>query len=644
MLIPDGQQVKYRPEAVTPRSSQSKKHQALVRKNNRKTSDLVGRQIISEPFATSISYLLKSSSRLNQMADNNHAQDGNPAGKVVRRLSNKVRRLSDTVRGSVRMIARAQADHKQFAESFGKRLVPSNDQNLVLWTFNTIHDGDKPVLIDADDPRRALSKNAAQKLVQSLTGAFAPGSTVCMHLANDITYPVVTLAILASGAIWTGTNPAYKAMEMEHHFRTSLAKYVITAEDNLEVVSNAVAATGMDIEIILFDNLLDLHAESATYHPRTLRRLKDLLHEKSARKYARAVAGVGTDAMAALMQTSGTTGNPKLAVRTHRAMVGELNAMQDNDDAKPYEVRRLFCAPMFHGFSAPLMLFDGLCHGQTSYYMKRFAHDNFAQNVEKFGITETFGAPPMLHTLAQHRQNHHLLQSLRMVGYGGAVLVPEVRQSFMAIFESGVRLMPVYGMTEGGWYTMLKFPEACNDGSVGRPLPGMEFGIGPAETDQQSPEGPLIGELLVRGPQLMQGYFGNPSASAEAYHKDWFRTGDLGYLQDGKVFILDRLKDLIKTNGWQVAPAELENALLQSPDVADCAVFGYGKGDDEHPVACIVATTSNVTSAAIMEHLTRSMANYKVRRCQIKFVDSIPKSAAGKILRKVLRDQMEEEN
>nr|POF18589.1 acyl-coa ligase azaf [Quercus suber] len=518
-------------------------------------------------------------------------------------------------------------------------LAELNSTNLVSWTFDGQYGDDKPVLIDAAKPERALSKSKAQQLVTSLTGAFVQGSTVCLHLDNDITYPILTLAILASGCIWTGTNTAYKTAELEHHFRSSQTRYVITGDEHVDIVRESIKMAGIDAEIIIFEDLLAPRAENHTDFPSSPRRLSDLVGAVSKDDFVHRVNQIDLNSLASLMQTSGTTGLPKLASRTHRAMILELEGSRDNNAEKPYEIRRLFCTPIFHAFSAPEMLFNSLRLGRPTYFMKRF-DKTFAQKVHDFNITETFGAPPILLLLAQQTRNHHLLQTLRMVTYGGAVLGAEVRQKFLSLFEMKPRLVPVYGMTEGGWISTLKYPEVCNDGSIGRPISGMEFDIAASDKLEQRLDGPAVGELLVRSPQVMEGYFANPDATVGAFVNGWLRTGDIGYIKDGKIFVVDRVKDLIKTNGWQVGPGELENALLRSPEVADCAVFGVGTDIDEHPMACIATSRPGVTETSIKEHLSSCLATYKHSRCEIKFVDSIPKSAAGKILRKVLREQM----
>ncbi|KAK0250661.1 hypothetical protein LTS09_014210 [Friedmanniomyces endolithicus] len=530
----------------------------------------------------------------------------------------------------------------------GEADLVNEHRNLVNYTFAAVYDEDKPILFDAADCRRNLSGRKAYDLVAALAGTFRPDSTVCLHLANDILYPVLVLAILASNSCWTGTNPAYASSELEHHFRTSRTNYVVTATEHLDTVRKAVHASNSGAEIIMFADILDEHLPGPAQDAKTLhsseqfecnslamRSLRDLLHSPSNVNLHTLLDRISVDDTAALMPTSGTTGLPKVAIRTHRSMMLELEALADETANKPYEVRRLFCAPIFHAFSAPEMLFNALRLGHVSYFMRRF-DESFAQKVHDFDITETFGAPAMLLRLTAMPGSYHLLKTLRCVAYGGAPLGGELRRRVLGMFKLPPRLIPVYGMTEGGWFTTFKYPEDDGTGSVGRVIPGLEIKIAPMRhlqpVDQQIP-----GEVLVRGPRIMQGYLGNEEATSAAFEDGWLKTGDIGYLSNGKLYLIDRIKDMIKVNGWQVSPVEIQNVLLQSEDVLESAVYGSGFGVDEHPVACIVRRSARLTAEAVREHLSSRLASYKVRTCEIRFVESIPKSSTGKVVKELLR-------
>lgn len=548
-----------------------------------------------------------------------------------------------------------RADSKSYGMCGGETYVRgpelSNDpleshMNLVTWALSGEYDEDQPILIDADSPDRFVSRKRAVELVASLAGQFPRNSTVCLHVANDILYPILVLAILASECRWTGTNTAYTVAELVHHLNISRSDIVITARQHLDVVRKAVQVHGSDVEIIIYADLLQDTTgeldESSTNNGDwgfdSLRTMRDLVQHPVSDDIATVTKGISPDSIAALMQTSGTTGQPKLATRTHRSMMIEQQAIEDNDLEKPYKVRRLYCIPIFHAFAAPEMMFNVLRLGQQSYFMKRF-DDTFAQKVHEFGVTEIAGAPPLLLKLANTPDCQHLLQSVRLISYGGAALGPELRKQTMGIFEVPPRIVPVYGMTEGGWFTMLKHPEDDDSGSVGRPIAGYEIKVVP-QIGAELQSGQVVGEVLVRGPQLMTEYLNNPSATAEAFENGWLKTGDIGYIRDGKVYLVDRAKDLIKVSGFQVAPAELEDALLESPDILDAAVVGVGQDVDEHPLACVVPRGASVTVERVKSHLRKRLTGYKVNRCEVRFVESIPKSSSGKMLRKVLKEQI----
>ncbi|KAI6824882.1 acetyl-CoA synthetase-like protein [Hortaea werneckii] len=528
-------------------------------------------------------------------------------------------------------------------------MVISKSQNLVTWVFQDRSNQDEAILIDAASPERFLTKKQARELVLALAGAFKPGSTVCLHVANDVLYPVLVLAILASGCRWTGTNPAYTAPELSHHFKASETKYIICEQHLAQVCQEALDANGSNAEVIIFEDIVrsevacGCDSAVSTRHERkpeakTLRyrKLSELLSIPGTTDLCELTKDVSPEDIAVLMQTSGTTGLPKMAARTHRAMNLEQAAIEQFHSTTRYSTRRLFCTPIFHGFSTPEMVFNALRLGHTAYFMGRF-DDSFAQKIHDFNITETFGAPPMFLRLVSHPNARSFLASLKAIYFGGAPLAPELKKRMLDLFEGEKpRIVPVYGMTEGGWFTTLESEETDDTGSLGKPLPGFEMKVVPRPNAELG-SGQAVGEILVKGPQLMTGYFNNSTATEESFEDGWLKTGDIGYFKDGKVFLVDRAKDLIKVNGWQVSPAEVENALLEYDGVQDAGVVGVGEDVSEHPVACVVVQDSDVTAEMLKVHLRARLASYKVSMTEICFVDCIPKNPSGKILRNRLK-------
>jgi acyl-CoA synthetase (AMP-forming)/AMP-acid ligase II len=186
---------------------------------------------------------------------------------------------------------------------------------------------------------------------------------------------------------------------------------------------------------------------------------------------------------------------------------------------------------------------------------------------------------------------------------------------------------------------MSSYDETDDAGSVGRPLHGYTFKVD--ETGLTTFEdGSLVGDILAFGPQLTKGYLNDEAATRNAFTAEgWLKTGDIGYIKQGKIYLVDRVKDLIKVNGFSIAPAELENALTEMKDVVDVGVLGVGNDISEHPLAVIVSKSDKVTKESIIAHLRERLSGYKVARCEIRFVDCIPKSPAGKVLKKILREQ-----
>lgn len=467
---------------------------------------------------------------------------------------------------------------------------------------------------------------------------------------------MLVLGILASKCRWTGSNTAYTSFELEHHFRTSAARYVITLSEHQKTVESATKNLDWQIEIILFTDILSdisplkvpcenhirpseelyLHTNSSG-EPMARRTLRDLLGDIDKENLRTKIQSIRPDHVAALQSTSGTTGLPKMAARSHGSLILESKAIEDENAEKPYKVRRLFCTPIFHAFSTPEMVITPLRLGIPTYIMQRF-DDTFAQKIHDFGITETAAPPPMLKML-QEQGNHHLLQGLRMIFCGGAPLASELRKRVLAMFDMGPRIVPVWGMTEGGWFSTLKYPEDDSTGSVGRMIPGLQIKMS-TDHSLEMPDGRKAGELLVQGSQLMAGYFGNEKSSKDAFVDGWLKTGDVGYIENGKVYIVDRCKDLIKVNGWQVAPAEIEATVMEFPGIHDAAAIAAGYGVEEHPLLFLVqAHGVNVSKEAIVNHLRSRIAKHKTARILVEFIESIPRNPSGKILRKILRER-----
>ncbi|KAK4182316.1 AMP-dependent synthetase and ligase [Podospora australis] len=545
---------------------------------------------------------------------------------------------------------------------------PSKDPNVVEWAFSGDYDPEMPILIDALEPTRSLSKRQVTEFVTMLAGSFEPREVVCLHLSNSILYPVLVLSILVAGCKWTGTNTSYTSVELAHHLRVSKARYIITSADHLATVETAVQQLSADnITVILFSDLLtpepSSHGSPSFEKSYRYQTLHDLLTPlSSSLPLSKRLSTISPENVASLMSTSGTTGLPKMAQRTHRALIAESQSDEVYDARKPYpasSITRLFCTPMFHAYSFPKMVINPLRQGQPTYIMKRFDAPTFASKLAEFGITDIIAVPPILARLVEYAkmspENKNSLQSLRTVLCAGAPLTSQLRDEFLGVFEEKQKIVLAqeWGMTECGCIT--RAPPHQNfsheEGSVGVLVGGYQVIVDTSELTLL-PSGRRAGELLAKGPQLMEGYLGDVESTANAFVNGedggkWYRTGDVGYVEEetGQVFIVDRVKDMIKINGWQVSPAELEGVVMRLPGVVDACAVSVGHSLDEHAVLCVVGRKDDgvegaMTEKQIKEHMRSHLSRYKTATCEVRIVQSLPRAASGKILRRLVRSQL----
>uniref|UniRef100_A0A164XGZ4 Uncharacterized protein n=1 Tax=Daucus carota subsp. sativus TaxID=79200 RepID=A0A164XGZ4_DAUCS len=325
---------------------------------------------------------------------------------------------------------------------------------------------------------------------------------------------------------------------------------------------------------------------------------------------------------AAILYSSGTTGRVKGVELTHRNLITVIANLYHNKRASLEDEElsvALFTLPLFHVFGF-FMLIRGFALGETLVLMERFDFVKMLEAVEKYKVTYMPVSPPIVVAMAKSDVvKNYDLSSLRLLGSGGAALGKETSERFTARFPN-VEISQGYGMTEtGGAATTMSDPEESKEyGSGGRLAANMQGKIVDPVTGQALPPGKQ-GELWLRGPNIMKGYVGDNVATAETLTSDgWLKTGDLCYFDSkGFLYIVDRLKELIKYKAYQVPPAELEHIIHSIPGVADVAVIPYPDEDaGQIPMAYVVSPYK------------------KVRR--VAFINSIPKSPAGKILRREL--------
>ncbi|GJF33120.1 AMP-dependent synthetase [Kitasatospora sp. NE20-6] len=456
------------------------------------------------------------------------------------------------------------------------------------------------------------------------------GDVVALYSPNTIAYPVAFYAATRTGATVTTVSSLATAGELAGQLRDSRARWIITIAAFLPVATAAAAALAADgspiAEIFVCD--------PASGH-RTLAELAASTAPEPAPRIDPAVD------LAVLPYSSGTTGLPKGVMLTHRSVASNL-AQTDAVHATAPGERIIAVLPFFHIYGLTALLNHPLRCGSTVVVLPRFDLEQFLRTIQDQRIEGVFAAPPIVLALAKHPLVDRFdLSSVKYVLSAAAPLDADLAEA--AARRLGLpRIHQGYGMTELSPVTHvvpLDDP-APPPGTVGRMVASTELRI--ADLDDPATDLPAgqRGELLFRGPQVMKGYFGRQSETDAMIDEDgWLHTGDVGYVDEaGYLFVVDRVKELIKYKGYQVAPAELEALLLTHPEIADAAVVGVtGEDGTERPKAYVVrAPGSELTGDQVEAYVAAQVAPYKKVRA-VEFLDAVPKSASGKILRRELR-------
>jgi acyl-CoA synthetase (AMP-forming)/AMP-acid ligase II len=488
--------------------------------------------------------------------------------------------------------------------------------------------GDKPALIDGPSGRTITYAQLGPMIRRCAAGlarkGFSKGDVLAIYSPNIPEYAIAFHAAASLGGISTTVNPLYTPHEVAQQLNDSKAKLLLTIPQFLEAARAAAAAAPSVQEIMVFGE-----AEGAT-------------------PFASLFAGdaeppsVSIDPkqdLIALPYSSGTTGLPKGVMLTHHNLVAELALVDARPDINfpAAEDSVIAFLPFFHIYGIVVFLAQGLQRGATIITMPRFDLEQYLELIQKYKVTYLHLVPPVALALAKHPiVDKFDLSSAKWALSAAAPLGQPVADAFTQ--RLGTQLFQAYGMTEvsGATHVGSCLPGEIRPASGGRLMPNTEcLIVDPASGEAL--ERNQLGEIWVRGPLTMQGYLGQPEATAATIDPDgWLHTGDVGYVDDvGDVYIVDRVKELIKYKGYQVAPAELEAILIGHPAVADAAVIPSPDEEaGEVPKAYVVARTPTPADE-IMEFVNSKVAPHKKIR-KLQFIDAIPKSSAGKILRRIL--------
>lgn len=494
--------------------------------------------------------------------------------------------------------------------------------------------GARPALIDGRTGWTLTYDQLAAAIDRTAAGLFAhgfrKGDVFAIRCANAPEYAIAFLAVANLGGIATMVSPLFNEAELSVQLKDSGAAYLLTDSELVETALAAARALNLREVFVLGE--ADI-ADDATL-------FSTLQHHEGR---APSVEIDPREDVVALPYSSGTTGLPKGVMLTHYNLVAMLRQLETA--AVVHSGDRLLCVvPCYHvyGFHAVVNL--GLRTGATIVTLPRFDLEEFLGVLQNYEINIVPVVPPIVLALAQTPLLDRFdLSKLETLHCGAAPLSVEVARA--ACERLGARISYGYGMTELSPLSHLTYDAGNEDkpASAGYCLPNTTCKIVGVESRIELGPGEE-GEVCVRGPQVMKGYLGQPEATAELIDdQGWLCTGDIGYAdEDGALFIVDRLKELIKYKGRQVAPAELEAVLLSHPAIADAAVLpSPDEKAGEVPIAFVVMKEA-VSAAEIIDYVAERVAPYKKIR-RVEFVDQIPKSPAGKILRRVLALKVRQE-
>ncbi len=484
--------------------------------------------------------------------------------------------------------------------------------------------GDRPAFVDGPSGRSytfAQVIDLARRGANSLAArGLGKGDVVALHLPNLPEFPIAFHAVVLAGGVVTTANPLYTPEELAHQLGLVDAKYLVTVAPFLPVAQAAAAACGVEEIFVIGD------AEGATPFVSLF-----------AAPPEPPTVEVDLDRdLVVVPFSSGTSGRPKGVMLNHRNVVSVLHQAECGLVYTP-EHRLLAVLPFFHIYGMQALMNGPLVRGSTVVTMPRFELEQYLSLIQEHRITHLFVVPPIALALAKHPLvDQYDLSSVSYVMSGAAPLDGPVQDALQA--RLGVEVVQGYGMTETSIAIAIALPSDAK-GSVGELLPLMEGKIVDLESGAEVADGER-GELCVRGPNVMQGYYGDADATASTIDADsWLHTGDVAYRDaEGALYIVDRVKELIKYKGMQVAPAELEGLLLTHPAVADAAVIPSPDDEAGEVPKAFVVLRSEATPDELMAWVAERVAPFKkVRRLDI--VESVPKSPTGKILRRVLVDQ-----
>ena len=437
-----------------------------------------------------------------------------------------------------------------------------------------------------------------------------PGDRVGLMVPNVPAFAVLYYGILYAGCAVVPMNPLLKQREIEHYLRDSGATTMFAWHASADEAAAAAKAVGSTV----FEVTDGVLAEIAGW------------------PVATEVANQGDDDTAVVLYTSGTTGTPKGAQLTHANMRANASVSASTlFDVSSADVI-MGCLPLFHAFGQTCGLNTAVYAGASLTLVPRFDPATALKVIERDAVTVFEGVPTMYVAMLQAGSTVADTSTLRLCVSGGAALPAEILAEFKK--EFGAAILEGYGLSETSPVASFNRADAAKAGSIGLPIEGVEMRIvGDGDTEVAQGE---VGEIVIRGHNVMRGYWKRPDATAEALRGGWFHTGDVGRRdEDGFFFIVDRMKELVIRGGFNIYPREIEEVLYEHPSVFEVAVIGVPHASLGEEVAAAVALKAGeqATPEELRTFVKDRVAAYKYPR-HVWIVDALPKGATGKILKR----------
>lgn len=566
------------------------------------------------------------------------------------------------------------------AEIYSQAPIPFIPDNLTIPQFfldyhhplRPVREATTPIFIDDDNGRKIGLEEArtrAYGLANSLSLRFGfdQEEVVCLFSPNHVDYAVVLWAVHRLGGVITPSNASYTTEELVHQLQITRSSFVVVHSSFLHTAAEACRRVGISSErVIILDQVSSpLHATPS--HPSVPELIEDGLTQRCNFVEKKLAPGEAKMKLALLCMSSGTTGKPKAVAIAHYALIAnvvQLVAHHSDAETKlgtPAEERRfrrgdiaVAVLPFSHIYGLVVILHKPIFEAMALVIVPKFDFPRFLDSIVRYKITHLFVVPPMIVLLCKHPiVKQYDLSRVRFCVSGAAPLSSELIGQLAYILPSSA-IGQGYGMTETCTAVTLTSVSRWVDrsGSVGTLLPGVVARVVKADGTLAKPG--ESGELIVHSPSNALGYVGNEKETSATFSNGWVKTGDevIYNESDDEFYIVDRLKEMIKVRGFQVAPAELEGHLLGHPDIADACVVGVpDEFSGEIPFAFVVmrahaaqrihnsAWEADNMRSAISKHVSDAKVKYKWLTGGVEFLDVIPKTPSGKLLRRLLRDK-----